>query len=70
LLAWLAEDRPELFASPDLGRHLWLYAICYTIHHIVFWPPDRAEVDGLDMGHSVHTLRRLVDAPFRSMACG
>ena len=63
LLAWLAEDYPELFAAPDLHRRLWLYAIAYTIRHIIFWPPDRAEADGLDAGHPLHTLRRLVDAP-------
>jgi hygromycin-B 7''-O-kinase len=63
LLAWLAEDYPELFAAPDLDRRLWLYAIAYTIRHIVFWPPDRTEADGLDEGHPLHTLRRLVDAP-------
>ena len=63
LLAWLAEDYPELFAAPDLGRRLWLYAISYTIRQIVFWPPDRTEADGLDPGHPLHTLRRLADAP-------
>jgi len=63
LLAWLAEDYAELFAAPDLHRRLWLYAIAYTIRHIIFWPPDRAEADGLDPGHPLHTLRRLIDAP-------
>jgi len=63
LLAWLAEDYPELFAAPDLDRQLWRYAIAYTIRHIIFWPPDRAEADGLDPGHPLHTLRRLIDAP-------
>lgn len=63
LLAWLAEDYPELFAAPDLGRRLWRYAIAYTIRQIIFWPPDRAEADGLDAGHPLHTLRRLADAP-------
>ncbi|MGH3167068.1 MAG: hypothetical protein ACRDN0_14415 [Trebonia sp.] len=63
LLAWLAEDYPELFTAPDLGRRLWRYALAYTIRHIVFWPPDRAEADGLDAAHPLHTLRRLIDAP-------
>ena len=63
LLTWLAEDYPELFAAPDLGRRLWRYALAYTIRQIIFWPPDRAEADGLDAGHPLHTLRRLVDAP-------
>ncbi len=63
LLAWLAQDYPELFAAADLHRRLWLYAIAYTIRHIIFWPPDRAEADGLDAGHPLHTLRRLVNAP-------
>ena len=63
LLAWLAEDYPELFAAPDLDRRLWQYAIAYTIRHIIFWPPDRAEADGLDPGHPLHTLRRLINDP-------
>jgi aminoglycoside phosphotransferase (APT) family kinase protein len=63
LLAWLAEDYPQLFAAPDLDRRLWQYAIAYTIRHIIFWPPDRAEADGLDPGHPLHTLRRLIDHP-------
>lgn len=63
LLAWLAEDYPELFAAPDLDTRLWQYALAYTIRHVIFWPPDRAEADGLDPGHPLHTLRRLVDAP-------
>ena len=62
-LAWLAQDYPELFTVPGLDRRLWRYALAYTIRHIVFWPPDRAEGDGLDPGHPLHTLRRLVDAP-------
>lgn len=61
LLAWLAQDYPELCSGADLDRRLWRYAIAYTVRHIVFWPPDRAESDGLDAGHPLHTLRRLVD---------
>lgn len=63
LLGWLTEDYPELFAAPDLAERMWRYAIAYTIRQIVFWPPDRAENDGLDQGHPVRTLRRLADAP-------
>jgi aminoglycoside phosphotransferase (APT) family kinase protein len=63
LLAWLAEDYPELFAGPDLDRRLWLYALAYTTRQIIFWPPDRAEADGLAVTHPLHTLRRLIDAP-------
>ena len=63
LLTWLAEDYPGLFAAPDLDNRLWAYAIAYTIRHIVFWPPDRPEADGLDPAHPLHTLRRLADAP-------
>ena len=63
LLTWLAEDYPELFAVPDLDRRLWLYALAYTIRQIIFWPPDRAEADGLEVTHPLHTLRRLIDAP-------
>jgi aminoglycoside phosphotransferase (APT) family kinase protein len=63
LLAWLAEDYPELFGTADLDRRLWLYAIAYTIRQIIFWPPDRAEADDLEVTHPLHTLRRLIDAP-------
>jgi aminoglycoside phosphotransferase (APT) family kinase protein len=63
LLEWLAADYPELLSAPDLRTRMWRYAIAYTIRHIVFWPPDRAEADGLDEGHPVRTLRRLADAP-------
>lgn len=63
LLTWLAEDYPGLFAAPDLDRRLWAYAIAYTIRHIVFWPPDRPETEGLDPAHPLPALRRLVDAP-------
>ena len=63
LLAWLAADYPDLFSAPDLDKRLWLYALAYTIRHIIFWPPDRPEAGGLDVSHPLHTLRRLVDAP-------
>ena len=63
LLAWLAVDYPNLFSAPDLDKRLWLYALAYTIRHIIFWPPDRPEAGGLDVSHPLHTLRRLVDAP-------
>jgi aminoglycoside phosphotransferase (APT) family kinase protein len=63
LLAWLAADYPQLFAVPDLARRLWQYALAYTIRQIIFWPPDRAEADGLEVTHPLHTLRRLIDAP-------
>ncbi len=63
LLAWLAEDYPELFGTPDMDRRLWLYALAYTIRQIIFWPPDRGEADGLAVTHPLHTLRRLIDGP-------
>jgi len=63
LLAWLAADYPDLFSAPDLDKRLWLYALAYTIRHIIFWPPDRPKAGGLDVSHPLHTLRRLVDAP-------
>jgi aminoglycoside phosphotransferase (APT) family kinase protein len=63
LLIWLAEDYPELFAAADLRTRLWLYALAYTIRHIIFWPPDRGESDGLHPAHPTRTLRRLLDAP-------
>jgi aminoglycoside phosphotransferase (APT) family kinase protein len=70
LLAWLAEDYPELFGAADLHRRLWLYALAYTIRQIIFWPPDRAEADGLEVTHPLHTLRRLIDAPLPLPAAG
>jgi hypothetical protein len=63
LLAWLAEDYPELFGAADLRGRLWVYALAYTIRQIIFWPPDRAEADDLEITHPLHTLRRLIDAP-------
>jgi aminoglycoside phosphotransferase (APT) family kinase protein len=63
LLAWLAEDYPELFGAADLERRLWLYALAYTIRQIIFWPPDCAEADGLEAAHPLRTLRRLIEAP-------
>ena len=66
LLTWLEQDYPELFAAPDLDRRLWAYAIAYTIRHVIFWPPDHPEGDGLDPAHPLHTLRRLADAPLTS----
>lgn len=62
-LAWLAADYPELFGTADLHRRLWIYALAYTIRHVIFWPPDRGEADGLEAAHPLHTLRRLIDAP-------
>lgn len=63
LLDWLEQDYPELFAAPDLDRRLWLYALAYTLRHILFWPPDRPEHAGLEPAHPVHTLRRLIEGP-------
>ena len=63
LLAWLAADYPELFGAADLHRRLWLYALAYTIRQIIFWPPDRAEADGLAATHPLHTLSCLIDGP-------
>jgi aminoglycoside phosphotransferase (APT) family kinase protein len=70
LLAWLAEDYPELFGTADMDRRLWLYALAYTIRQIIFWPADRAEADGLEATHPLHTLRRLIDAPLPFPAGG
>jgi aminoglycoside phosphotransferase (APT) family kinase protein len=70
LLTWLAEDYPELFSPADLERRLWLYALAYTIRQIIFWPPDRAEADGLEPTHPLHALRRLIDAPLPFPAAG
>ena len=70
LLAWLTADYPELFGAADLHRRLWLYALAYTIRQIIFWPPDRAEADDLEVTHPLHTLRRLIDAPLPLPAAG
>jgi aminoglycoside phosphotransferase (APT) family kinase protein len=70
LLAWLAEDYPELFGTANLRGRLWLYALAYTIRQIIFWPPDRAEADDLDITHPLHTVRRLIDAPLPLLAAG
>jgi aminoglycoside phosphotransferase len=70
LLAWLAEDYPELFGAADQRRRLWLYALAYTIRQIIFWPPDRAEAGGLEVTHPLHTLRRLIDAPLPVQPAG
>jgi hygromycin-B 7''-O-kinase len=63
LLDWLQQDYPDLFAAPDLDRRLWLYALAFTLRHILFYPPDAPEDAGLEPSHPVHTLRRLVDGP-------
>ena len=68
--ARLAEDYPELFGIADLHRRLWQYALAYTIRQIIFWPPDRAEADDLEVTHPLHTLRRLIDAPLPLFAVG
>ena len=70
LLAWLAEDYPELFGAANLRGRLWSYALAYTIRQIIFWPPDRAEADDLEITHPLHTLRRLIDAPLPLPAAG
>jgi hypothetical protein len=70
LLTWLAEDYYELFCAADLHRRLWQYALAYTIRQIIFWPPDRAEADDLEVTHPLHTLRRLIDAPLPLFAAG
>ncbi len=54
---------PQGSVGPDLDKRLWLYALAYTIRQIIFWPPDRAESDGLEVTHPPHTLRRLTVAP-------
>ena len=53
-----------------LHRRLWLYALAYTIRQIIFWPPDRAAADDLEVTHPLHTLRRMIDAPLPLFAAG
>jgi hypothetical protein len=52
------------------SSRLWLYALAYTIRHIIFLPPDRAEADGLEAVHPLHTLRRLIEGPLPFSAGG
>ncbi len=61
-LSWLAEDYPALFEAPDLDRRLWLYELCFFLRGIIWWPPAEPEPT-LEVGHHLHTLRRLLDAP-------
>ena len=70
LLAWLAEDYPELFTTPDPDNgRLWRYAIAYTIRHIIFWPPDlrrgRRPVPGPPAAYPAPPDRRPAAAPRR-----
>ena len=37
---------------------------------IIFWPPDRAEADDLEVTHPLHTLRRLIDTPLPLLGAG
>jgi hypothetical protein len=63
-------EPPGLFGAADLHRRLWYYALAYTIRQIIFWPPDRAETDDLEVTHPLHALRRLIDAPLPLPAAG
>ncbi len=61
VMRWLREDYPKLFEAPDLDRRLWLYALAYTVRAMVFWPPDRPEIELFSV-HQIHRLRRLTKA--------
>ena len=63
MLTWLAEDYPRLFDHPHLDERLWLSELVYILHGVIWWPPDQPEAS-LTPEHHVHTLRRLVDAPW------
>lgn len=63
ILRWLEEDYPALFAHPDLDNRLWLSEIVYVLHGVIWWPPDQPEQTLLPK-HHLHTLRRLVQAPW------
>lgn len=63
VLTWLAEDYPRLFDHPHLDERLWLSELVYILHGVIWWPPDQPEAS-LTPEHHVHTLRRLVDAPW------
>jgi hypothetical protein len=72
LHAWsVPGDLADLLRYPGEDPDpLWLYALAYTIRQIIFWPPDRAEADDLEITHPLHTLRRLIDAPLPLLAAG
>jgi aminoglycoside phosphotransferase (APT) family kinase protein len=63
VLRWLEEDYPALFEHPDLDNRLWLSEIVYILHGVIWWPPDQPEAT-LVPEHHLHTLRRLVEAPW------
>jgi hygromycin-B 7''-O-kinase len=62
-LSWLRQDYPRLFEAPDLDERLWLCELAYILRGVIWWPPERPERE-LDPLHHIHTLRRLIEAPF------
>jgi aminoglycoside phosphotransferase (APT) family kinase protein len=63
VIAWLEDDYPELFAAPDLRERIWVTELVYILRQLVVWPMDRPAAEQPDE-HPVHTLPRLVEAPW------
>lgn len=57
---WLADDYPELFATPRQYERLKLYSIAYDLRELTMFPPfgPAAQLDEL---HSLNRLRSTVD---------
>jgi hypothetical protein len=67
-LDWLADDYPGLFESPFLDNRLWLYELSFCLRSIIWWPPcepDNKRSVYPDGHPIVHSLRHLVETPFR-----
>lgn len=64
VMPWLREDYPELFEHPQCEQRVWMTELAYTLRHLLVWPPT-GPPETLDESHPVHTLPRLVDAPWR-----
>lgn len=63
VVAWMQEDYPEMFAAADLRARLWITELVYLLRQLVVWPmtePADAQPDE----HPIHTLPRLLDAPW------
>jgi aminoglycoside phosphotransferase (APT) family kinase protein len=63
VIAWLRDDYPELFAAPGLRERVWVTELTYILRQLVVWPMDRPAAEQPDE-HPVHTLPRLIAAPW------
>jgi hypothetical protein len=57
--SWLAEDYPDLFASPRLVDRLRLYAIAFEVRQLLMQPP-KVPARELSPDHPLHRLLRLL----------